>query len=274
MAGHVRPLGIILCNSLVCGSIDFLRIKGVPRLGCRIRAEPDGQRQTSLGAILMLRPIITAAALLASSGIARAEDFTAAEIAKLPRDMVASVKRMCAERWPDDFSQRLFCENAQYESIRTLIERGSVHAPGAASAQKLPETKPLYESTTWNVYVTTPIDGSTFADLAPRSLSVETTKMPQWPSSPVPCRRAFGYRRTRTRGRYRQERRCRSLSPSMVSWSLRLLRQTATQCLMRPAAKSGLRSMTASKYTNCCRRFTTHERFRLSSRAAPKRLGT
>lgn len=50
---------------------------------------------------------------------------SAAKIAKLPPDKVAIIRRHCADQWPDQFDMRLYCEDKQYDALRTLIERGS-----------------------------------------------------------------------------------------------------------------------------------------------------
>jgi hypothetical protein len=48
---------------------------------------------------------------------------TKEEIAKLPSEKVAVIKRMCAQRWADNFEMRLYCEDEQYQSLQILLER-------------------------------------------------------------------------------------------------------------------------------------------------------
>jgi hypothetical protein len=46
-----------------------------------------------------------------------------AEIAKLPQDKVAIIKQHCARKWESNFDMRLFCEDNQYQALKTLLER-------------------------------------------------------------------------------------------------------------------------------------------------------
>ncbi|MBO4221974.1 hypothetical protein [Bradyrhizobium neotropicale] len=74
--------------------------------------------------------LITAVALLAMPCSASASEFSAAEIAKLPQEKVAAVKRDCASTWQDDFRMRLYCEDKQFKAMQQLIDRGSIKPTG------------------------------------------------------------------------------------------------------------------------------------------------
>jgi len=83
--------------------------------------------------MIMKRFLLTAATVLAAALLvqdASAENFRAADIAKLPQDKVAAVKRDCARQWGDDFRMREYCENQQYQSMQRLIDRGSITPKG------------------------------------------------------------------------------------------------------------------------------------------------
>lgn len=80
----------------------------------------------------MKRFLLTAAALALLTTTASAGEFTAADIAKLPPDMVETVKRHCAGDWPTDFRMREYCENKQYQALQNLIVRGSLRGKGDA----------------------------------------------------------------------------------------------------------------------------------------------
>jgi hypothetical protein len=72
-----------------------------------------------------MKTLITAALLLMVPGIAAAE-FDAADIARLPQDQVAIAKKHCAKVWTEEFRMRLWCEDKEFESMKKLIDRGSM----------------------------------------------------------------------------------------------------------------------------------------------------
>jgi hypothetical protein len=78
-----------------------------------------------------MRRSMTAAALVLLTTTASA--FTAGDIAKLPQDKVAAIKRQCAH-WGEkgDFEMQQWCEDKQYQALRDLITRGSVPTKGEA----------------------------------------------------------------------------------------------------------------------------------------------
>jgi hypothetical protein len=69
----------------------------------------------------------TALTLLVTVTSANAtEPMSKEEIAKLPQDRVQAARRICAERWGQDYSWRVLCEDTQFKALRALIERGSI----------------------------------------------------------------------------------------------------------------------------------------------------
>jgi len=78
----------------------------------------------------MKRLLMTTAALALLTTTAQAASFRADDIARLPQDKVASIKRYCASEWDDNFRMREYCENNQFEALQRMIERGSVSKKG------------------------------------------------------------------------------------------------------------------------------------------------
>ena len=74
--------------------------------------------------------LLAAATLVMMASNASADDYTAADIAKLPQDKVAVIKQHCARIFSDNFEMREYCENQQYEALQRLINRGSVKLNG------------------------------------------------------------------------------------------------------------------------------------------------
>jgi hypothetical protein len=77
----------------------------------------------------MKRSLVAAAALALL--LTPASAFTAADIAKLPQDKVAAIKKECS-RWGDkgDFEMQQWCEDMQYRALQDLISRGSIKPNG------------------------------------------------------------------------------------------------------------------------------------------------
>jgi hypothetical protein len=62
--------------------------------------------------------------IIALTAVAHASPMSKDEIAKLPQDKVAAIKRYCAGLYPDgEFKMRLFCEDQEFKALQTLIER-------------------------------------------------------------------------------------------------------------------------------------------------------
>jgi hypothetical protein len=82
----------------------------------------------------MSKIITSGAALVAASvatGSASALDrLSRGEIAALPQDKVETIKRHCAEMFPDAFETRLFCEDSEFVALKKLIDRGSIKPKG------------------------------------------------------------------------------------------------------------------------------------------------
>jgi hypothetical protein len=79
----------------------------------------------------MKKLLLIAGAMLLMVANASADDYSAADIAKLPQDKVVAIRRECAKDWGDNFRMREYCEDRQYEALQTLIDRGSVKPNGA-----------------------------------------------------------------------------------------------------------------------------------------------
>jgi hypothetical protein len=55
---------------------------------------------------------------------------SAGEIAELPQDKVRAIQQRCAEKYPNDYTTQLGCEEIELGALRTLIERGSLAPDG------------------------------------------------------------------------------------------------------------------------------------------------
>jgi hypothetical protein len=72
-----------------------------------------------------MKKLLLAAATLAALSVPAFAFWamTTQEIAKLPQDKVQAIKIYCERRWGTNFEMRAYCEDNQYEALKTLIER-------------------------------------------------------------------------------------------------------------------------------------------------------
>jgi hypothetical protein len=75
-------------------------------------------RESSMKKLLLATAAALALAMPAYAAMSKDD------IAKLPQDKVAAIKRYCTHLYPDgEFKMRLFCEDQEYKALQTLIER-------------------------------------------------------------------------------------------------------------------------------------------------------
>jgi hypothetical protein len=72
-----------------------------------------------------MKKFLVAATLLVFASTAQAS-MTKEDIAKLPQDKVEAIRKLCEQQWRNNFDMRIFCEDNQLESLKALIDRGSI----------------------------------------------------------------------------------------------------------------------------------------------------
>jgi hypothetical protein len=75
---------------------------------------------------LFLKSLAIAALLIAMLVPAKATSMSKEEIAQLPQDRVNAIRQYCAQRWANEYSMRIWCEDKEYQALKALLARGSL----------------------------------------------------------------------------------------------------------------------------------------------------
>jgi hypothetical protein len=70
--------------------------------------------------------LVAATLLVFASTVQAKAQMSKEDIAKLPQDKVEAIRQYCERKWGTNFDMRIFCEDNQFESLKALIDRGSI----------------------------------------------------------------------------------------------------------------------------------------------------